>query len=266
MRNTGTVRSFETWPPPGVKPSAYYLHKGPSGSVTSLNDGALDAAKAARRAAAAPAIPIRSRTGCWAWCRSARTGPDPARAVLTFTSKPLSEDVEIAGSGRVIVYASTTRDDIDLIVKVSSSSRKPRRSAPRACSRATSSPPRDGSGSRMPSTTADRRRGIYRTTAMRGESRLTAGKIYKVEVPLEPIAYRFRQGQPYPRRDRVRRFTGHRRAVLPPLSSRQDRRRHDLPRCGSSLAPGAAGVARLITAWSPAATGRSAGRSSAGSW
>ena len=41
VRNTGKVRSFETWPPPGTQPTHFYLAKGPTGSVTSFNDGGL---------------------------------------------------------------------------------------------------------------------------------------------------------------------------------------------------------------------------------
>ena len=118
VRNTGTVRSFDSWPPPGVTAIAYHLHKGPSGSVTSLNDGALDTA--------APASGGGSTTYAYPqpnWTLGVvpvgPVGPDPARAVLTFTSQPLATEIEIAGNGKVVLFASTTRDDMDFIIKVS---------------------------------------------------------------------------------------------------------------------------------------------------
>ena len=40
VHNTGEVRVFDSWPPPGTRRVRFYLGKGPTGSVTSLNDGA----------------------------------------------------------------------------------------------------------------------------------------------------------------------------------------------------------------------------------
>src|SRR5262249_16858096 len=41
VRNTGTVRAFDTWPPPDATSGSVSLHPGRSGSVSSLNDGRL---------------------------------------------------------------------------------------------------------------------------------------------------------------------------------------------------------------------------------
>ena len=244
--------------------TVFHLHKGPSGSVASLNDGALDPRARHRGGATSYSYPQPNWT--LGVVPVGPTGPDPARAVLTFTSPPLAADVEIAGNGKVVLYASTTRDDMDFIVKVSE------QFAQAADERAKGVQPRymiatkgwlrvshaehDG----MP------RRGGEPLLQPRGTQAADPGKVYKVEVPLEPIAYRFRQGNRIRAGNRVRRLAGHRRAVLPHLPARQDRHRHDPPRRRTSLAPGAAGFARLITAWSSAATGRSAGRSSPGPW
>src|SRR6266852_1439031 len=46
-------------------------------------------------------------------------GPDPAAAVLTFTSTPLDADMEVAGHGKAILHASSTRNDMDFHVKLS---------------------------------------------------------------------------------------------------------------------------------------------------
>ena len=192
VRNTGTVRTFETWPPPGIRPTTFYLRQGPTGSVTSLNDGALDRA-----------LPPRdgSRTSYsypqpnWVLgvVPVGPTGPDPARAVLTFTSPPLAADIEIAGQGKVIVYASTTRDDMDLIVKLSeqmaqSEEERTRGVQPRyviatkGWLRVSHAEHDGGAGDAFP----------FYTHA--GRQALTPGRVYQAEIPLEPIAYRFRQG------------------------------------------------------------------------
>ncbi len=45
--------------------------------------------------------------------------PDPARRVLTFTTPPLAQDLEIAGPIKLTLYASSTASDTDFFVKLS---------------------------------------------------------------------------------------------------------------------------------------------------
>jgi len=192
VRNTGTVRAFDRWPPPGVRSIAFYLHRGPSGSVNSLNDGALDAATPPRDGGS-----IRYAYPQPNWVLGVvpigPTGPDPARAVLTFTSPPLAEDIEIAGNGKAVVYASTTRDDMDFIVKLSeqlAQGEEERKGgvqpryviATKGWLRASHAAHDGAPSDAFP----------YYTHA--GRKPLTPNTTYKVEIPLEPIAYRFRKG------------------------------------------------------------------------
>jgi putative CocE/NonD family hydrolase len=113
--------------------------------------------------------------------------------VLTFTSAPLGADQEIVGSGKVIVHASTTRDDMDFIVKLSEQFAQgdeerqkgvqPRYAiATKGWLRVSHAEHDGGASDAFP----------YYTHG--GRKPLEPGKIYKVEVPLEPIAYRFRKG------------------------------------------------------------------------
>src|SRR3989449_11556327 len=44
VKNTGVTRSFDSWPPVGTRKARFYLGKGPTGIVTSLNDGSLQSA------------------------------------------------------------------------------------------------------------------------------------------------------------------------------------------------------------------------------
>jgi predicted acyl esterase len=192
VRNTGTVRTFDAWPPPGIEPTAYYLHQGPSGSVTSLNDGALDLGKPAS-GGGSTSYSYPQPNWVLGVVPVGPTGPDPARAVLTFTSKPLDADLEIAGQGNLVVYASTTRDDMDVIAKLSEQFAQdaeerqkgvqPRYAvATKGWLRVSHAEHDGGPSEAFP----------YYTHA--GRNPLTPGKVYKVEVPLEPIAYRFRKG------------------------------------------------------------------------
>ena len=92
--------------------------KGPSGSVTSLNDGGLSTEKpAADEAATSYTYPD------WEWVNGvAVIGPDgrvdPARRVLTFTSAPLEADLEVTGPIVLKLYASSTAIDTQFIVKL----------------------------------------------------------------------------------------------------------------------------------------------------
>ncbi len=72
-------------------------------------------------------------------------GPDPARGVLTFTTQPLENDMEIAGTAKLILYAASTRNDTDFIVKISEQfGQNARRNARGAFSLAPSLLQRDG--------------------------------------------------------------------------------------------------------------------------
>jgi len=118
VKNTGVARSFDSWPPPGTRKLRFHLAKGPTGSVSSLNDGALQsAAPGADGGSTSYAYPHpRWVLGVVA---VGPQGPDPAAAVLTFTSAPLEADMEVAGHGKVVLHASSTRKDMDFHVKVS---------------------------------------------------------------------------------------------------------------------------------------------------
>jgi putative CocE/NonD family hydrolase len=190
VRNTGAVRTFDTWPPHGVERVIYYLGEGPSGSVTSLNDGAL--ASVAGLGSTTYSYP--QPTWVMGVVPMGPTGPDPARGVLTFTSAPLEYDIEIVGNGKLVVHASSTRDDMDFILKLSE------QFAQDADERAKGVQPRYAivskgwlRGSHMtrdPALSTD----DVPVYAHTGRTPLTPGKIYTFEIALEPIAYRFHRG------------------------------------------------------------------------
>jgi uncharacterized protein len=193
VRNTGAVKSAETWPPPGAIATRFYLAKGPTESVTSLNDGALGVTPPSGGASSSTySYPHPSWTlGVVAL---GPQGPDPARGVLTFTSASLQQDVEIAGDAKLVVYASSTRPDMDVIVKLSEQFAQ--------------SPEQRAQGLQPPYFIVTKgwlrashvERDNARSTDLAPSythaksTPLTPGKIYKLEIPLQPIAYRFKQG------------------------------------------------------------------------
>jgi predicted acyl esterase len=178
VKNTGELRTSVAWPPPS-EPLSYYLQPGPTGSVGSLNDGALGTAPPANGGSSSYSYPHPS------WVLGVVAlgpqGPDPVRGVLTFTSEPLERDVEIAGNARVIVHASSTRDDFDLIVKLSE------QFAQGAEERSKGVQPRY---------TIVTKGALRASHDERHESAtpLVPDQVYRREFELQPIAYRFMKG------------------------------------------------------------------------
>src|SRR5208282_1981266 len=130
VRGANIWRAEEEWPPRRATSVAYYLRKGPSGSVTSLNDGGLSTEKPA-----ASEAPTSYTYPDWEWINGvAVIGPDgrvdPARRVLTFTSAPLEADLDATGPIVLKLYASSTVIDTQFIVKLTD--QHPQGSASRA--------------------------------------------------------------------------------------------------------------------------------------
>jgi uncharacterized protein len=118
---TGADRfdSAPNWPPQNSRYVPYYLGAGPTGSVTSLNDGALS--ENAPKEQGNPTVFDYPNPG---W-RQGVVGPgkdgrpDPVRRVLTFTTPPLERDLEVAGPIELILHAASSRNDTDFYVKLS---------------------------------------------------------------------------------------------------------------------------------------------------
>jgi hypothetical protein len=192
VRNTGQTRSFETWPPPGTRRAHFYLSKGPTGSVTSLNDGGLGTTPPGDGGSTSYTYPHPS------WVIGVVPlgpyGPDPASGVLTFTTEPLESDLEIAGNCKLILYAASTRSGADFIVKLSeqfdqSQEERAKGIQPRYAI-VTKGWLRASHGERDPRHNTEE---VPYYTHERVIP-LTPGAVYKFEIPLQPMAYRFRKG------------------------------------------------------------------------
>jgi uncharacterized protein len=119
VNGSGQFKTAATWPPANIAETSFYLAKGPSGSVTSLNDGALDAAApTGKDGETVFDYPNDGwRIGVVGFGPDGR--PDPVRRVLSFTTAPLAEDIEVAGPIKLVLYASSTQKDTNFIVKLS---------------------------------------------------------------------------------------------------------------------------------------------------
>jgi predicted acyl esterase len=118
---TGAERfdSAPSWPPQNSRYVSYYLGAEPTGSVASLNDGALST-KAPETQGSTTVFHYPNgdwRIGVVGFGKDGR--PDPVRRVLTFTTPPLERDVEIAGPIELILHAASSQSDTDFFVKLS---------------------------------------------------------------------------------------------------------------------------------------------------
>jgi predicted acyl esterase len=118
VRGAEEFRTFTTWPPKPARFESWYLRKEPSDSVTSLNDGSLSRDKPSKdEGATSYTYPDAAwRNGVVAFDKGVA---DPVKKVLTFTSKPLEADLDIAGGIVLELVASSDQPDTDFIVKLS---------------------------------------------------------------------------------------------------------------------------------------------------
>jgi uncharacterized protein len=195
VRGSTLTRTAQEWPPRPVRYRAFYLDPAKSGSVHSLNDGSLSEVAPELASGTEFAYPnpgwVSGVVGFGPGGPSA--GFDAARRIMTFTSGPLPEDLEVAGPIRVILFASSSALDSDFLLKLSDQSPQepaehkallnPRfevvsrgwlRASHRALDRS--------STEEVPVHAHDRAEPLER------------GKVYRFDISLEPQAYRFAAG------------------------------------------------------------------------
>jgi predicted acyl esterase len=193
VRNTGEFREEPEWPLKRAKYTPWYLRKGPSGSVTSLNDGSLS-----REAPAKDEAATRYSYPDWEW----RNGvvafvdgkPDPIRRVLTFTSAPLDADIEVTGPIVLKLFASSDQIDTQFIVKVAE--QHPQDEA----ARAKGEQPGSTNVSKGWLKASHREKDEARSTEIRpfythaNPQPIEPGKVYQFDIEVLPISYVFRKG------------------------------------------------------------------------
>jgi putative CocE/NonD family hydrolase len=193
-RGANIWRAEETWPPQRAQYVSYYLRKGPSGSITSLNDGGLSAEKPSTNEA-----PTRYTYPDWEWVNGvAIIGPDgrvdPVRRVLTFTTAPLPADLEVTGPIVLRLYAASSAIDTQFIVKLTD--QHPQDAAERAAERQPAYTPVSKGWLKA----SHREKDPQRSTPTRpfythtNPQPIKPGEIYQFDIEVLPISYVFKEG------------------------------------------------------------------------
>jgi putative CocE/NonD family hydrolase len=114
-------RTEDEWPLKRCQYTKFYLHAGPAGAVDSLNDGGLSRE-----------LPVPEESSFefeypnpdWGGLMGIGTGKfvsgllNPTATVLTFSSNPMEEPLEIIGPVTLVLYASSTEKDADFYVRL----------------------------------------------------------------------------------------------------------------------------------------------------
>jgi putative CocE/NonD family hydrolase len=121
VRGKEVYREENEWPLARTQYTPFYLHAGPSGGVDSLNDGRLswDPPKTNESS-----FTLSYPDPDWSHFSGVGTAividgiPHPTKKILTFTSDPLEEDLEIIGSIVLVLHASSDQTDQDIMVRL----------------------------------------------------------------------------------------------------------------------------------------------------
>jgi uncharacterized protein len=193
VRGADAVRTAETWPPPGARHVTWHLSGAKSESLTSLNDGTLARESAGGAETTTYSYPDPG------WMLGVvgfgpNSQPDPARRVLTFTTAPLAEDLEIVGPIKLTLFASSTRSDTDFFIKLSEQMPQP------AEDRAKGLNPASYWITKGWLRASHRALDPAKSTAMEpyhthaSPEPMVPGQVYQFDISIEPMAHRFKTG------------------------------------------------------------------------
>ena len=105
-------QQLEAWPPPAARPTPYHLRAGGLLSPAPPTD-----AEAPDTYAYDPADPVVETVGgnCWELCEALGDRRELERRadVLTYTTPPLTDDLELTGPVTAVLYAATSAADTD---------------------------------------------------------------------------------------------------------------------------------------------------------
>ena len=192
VRGEDAWREEAEWPLARAETVSFYLRKGPSDSVASLNDGGM----ATEPPGAEEPTEFNYPDPGWKLgvVGMGPGGPDPVRRVLTYTTHPLDEDVEVTGPIVLELYASSDQPDTEFVVKLSD--QQPQLAE-------------DMAGGNQPAFTvvtkgwlkaSHREKDLERSTPQRpfythnNPQPLEPGEVYKFEIEVMPASYLFRKG------------------------------------------------------------------------
>jgi len=193
VRGANVWRAEDAWPPRATT-TEFYLRKGPSGSVTSLNDGGLSTDRPADDEA-----PTSYTYPDWEWVNGVAVigsdgKVDPVRRVLTFVSAPLEADLDVTGPIVLKLFASSSAIDTQFIVKLTD--QHPQDDAARGRGEQPAYTPVSkgwlkASHREKDATRSTPQRPFYTHT---NPQPLTPGEVYEFDIEVLPIAYVFKQG------------------------------------------------------------------------
>jgi len=117
VRGLDQFREESGWPLARAQYTPLFLNEQPSGSLTSLNDGSLSwQTPDAQHGVTTFDYPDPQwKLGITAM---GPHGPDSLRRIVTFTSAPLEQDLEVTGPAVLELYLSSSNTDTDVFVKI----------------------------------------------------------------------------------------------------------------------------------------------------
>jgi uncharacterized protein len=193
VRGADATRSAETWPPAGVRYVTWHLGGQKTGSVTSLNDGSLTREAPAGERKVSYSYPNPG------WMLGVvgfgpNNAPDPARRVLTFITAPLERDIEIAGPIKLVLFASSTRSDMDFFVKLSEQMPQPAEDRAKDLNPAYFWITKGWLRASHRALDAEKSTDMEPYHIHTDPQPIEPGKIYRFDISIEPMAHRFRKG------------------------------------------------------------------------
>jgi predicted acyl esterase len=195
VRGSQLVRNADTWPPPNVRYRTWYLGAGPTGSVTSFNDGALATSSPQGQGSTSYDYPNPGWVaGVVGFGPSGPAGGfDPVRRVLTFTTAPLQQELEICGPIKLVLHASSTCSDTDFIIKLSDQFRQSPEDRAKGLNPASELVTRGWlrASHRALDPEHSSEMEPYHTHAK--PEAIVPGEVYRFDISLEPMAYLFRK-------------------------------------------------------------------------
>src|SRR5262249_25620198 len=121
-------------------------------------------------------------------------GFDSVRRVLTFTGESLADDLEIAGSIKLVLHLSTTAGDTDVFVKLSDQFPQAPEDRAKGLNPLAELVTRGWLRASHRETDTAHTSDLVPRYTHRNPQPLTPGAIYKLQISLEPMAYLFKQG------------------------------------------------------------------------
>jgi putative CocE/NonD family hydrolase len=193
VRGADIYREEDEWPPRRAVLQPWYLTSGPSGSVTSINDGGLSQTPPVEDDSSVSYDYPDPEWSNGVVCMGPH-GPDPVRRVLTFTSAPLESECEIMGPIVLELYASSDQIDMEIIVKLSeqkAQSPEERESGRQPTYVIASKGWLKASHRELDERRTTPQRPLYTHTSPQP---IEPGRVYKFDIEVLPVAYRFAKG------------------------------------------------------------------------